>query len=341
MKIIDTILALEDKLSEPSSRLVEDIGKIDGDIMILGLGGKMGPTLAKLAKRAIDTARINKKIIGVSRFSNKPLFNELTDFGIECIKTDLLNEEALMNLPEVKNVIYMAGNKFGTVANEHFTWVMNAYLPGRVSEKYKASNIVVFSTGNIYPFAPINSGGALESTKPSPIGEYAQSCLGRERVFEHFSIKYDTNMLLYRLNYALDLRYGILLEVAKSVFNQKPIDLGMGYANVIWQGDANEYAIRSLLHCESPAKKLNVTGPETISIRWLAGEFGKLFDRQPIFENRPAENALLSNSSRAHELFGKPLVTLKDMIAWTAHWVQIGGKELGKPTHFRERKGDF
>ena len=339
--MIKTNAELEKQLSEPSERLIRDIAKIKGNIMILGLGGKMGPTLAKLAKNAIDSAGISKKVMGASRFSDEVLYQELTDFGIECIKTDLLNDQSLMQLPDAENIIYMAGNKFGTSGNEHFTWAMNAYLPGRVSEKYKNSNIVVFSTGNVYPFMPIDSGGAKENIKPSPIGEYAQSCLGRERVFEHFAIKNGTKMLLYRLNYALDLRYGVLLEVAKAVNDEKAIDLSMGYANVIWQGDANEYALRSLLHCESPAKKLNVTGPETIAIRWLANEFGNLLDKKPVFVNEPAESALLNNSNQAFELFGLPLVKLEDMIQWTAEWIRLGAKQLNKPTHFQERKGDF
>ena len=339
--MIKTNADLEKQLSKPSERLIEDIKKIKGDIMILGLGGKMGPTLAKLTKNAIHAAGISKKVLGASRFSNDELFQEMTDFGIECIKCDLLDDKSLMQLPDVENIIYMAGNKFGTSGNEHFTWAMNAYLPGRVSEKYKDSRIVVFSTGNVYPFLAIDSGGATEGVKPSPIGEYAQSCLGRERVFEHFSVKNGTEMLLYRLNYALDLRYGVLLEVAKAVNDEKPIDLSMGYANVIWQGDANEYAIRSLLHCESPAKKLNVTGPETMSIKWLAEQFGKLLDKKPHFENQPAETALLNNSNQAYELFGTPFTKLEDMIQWTAEWIQLGGKQLNKPTHFQERKGDF
>lgn len=339
--MIKSINELEDKLSEPSARLVADIARIDGDIMILGVGGKMGPTLAKLVKRAINAAGVNKRVLGASRFSNEGLFQELTDLGIECIKVNLLNDEALKQLPNVENVIYMAGNKFGTSGNEHFTWAMNAYLPGRVSEKYKDSNIVVFSTGNVYPFMPVDSGGATEDVRPSPVGEYAQSCLGRERVFEYFSAKRNTKMLLFRLNYAIDMRYGILLEVAKSVNDEKAINLSMGYANVIWQGDANEYAIRSLLYCESPAKKLNVTGSETISIEWLASEFGKLLGKTPIFESKPAETALLNNASQAFELFGEALVSLDEMIAWTAEWVKNGGEQLGKPTHFQERKGDF
>jgi nucleoside-diphosphate-sugar epimerase len=339
--MVKTIAELEEQLSRPTKRLIADMKKIKGDIMILGLGGKMGPTLAKLAKNAIDAVGISKKVMGASRFSDEDLFQELTDFGIECIKCDLLEDKSLMQLPDVENIIYMAGNKFGTSGNEHFTWAMNAYLPGRVSEKYKNSKIVVFSTGNVYPFMPIESGGATEDVKPSPIGEYAQSCLGRERVFEHFSVKNGTEMLLYRLNYALDLRYGVLLEVAKAVNDQKPIDLSMGYANVIWQGDANEYAIRSLLHCESPAKKLNITGPETISIQRLAEEFGTLLNKKPLFKNQPTETALLNNSKQAFQLFGEPSTKLEKMIQGTADWIQIGGKQLNKPTYFQERKGNF
>ena len=338
---MQTVEELENKLSEPSKRLIEDVTKIKGDIIILGLGGKMGPSLAKLLKRAIEVAGISNKVMGASRFSNKNMFNELSGFGIECHSADLLDDKVLNKLPQAENVIYMAGNKFGTAGNEHFTWAMNAYLPGRVAEKYKNSNIVVFSTGNIYPFVSIESGGATEAIGPSPIGEYAQSCLGRERVFEHFAIKNSTKMLLFRLNYALDLRYGVLLEIAKKVVSKKPIDLSMGHVNVIWQGDANEYAIRSLLHCESPANKLNITGPETISVQWLAEQFGEHFKTSPLFENRPAETALLNNASRSFELFGNPYVSLNEMLLMTVEWIKSGGKEINKPTHFQERKGNF
>ena len=336
-----TVEELEAFLSIPSEALIKDIANIKGDILILGMGGKMGPSLAKLAKRAIDRAGLDKKVMGASRFSNKELVKELTRSGIECIKVDLLDDSALMKLPDAENIIYMAGNKFGTFGNEHFTWAMNAYLPGRVSERYKKSRIVVFSTGNIYPFTAVDGTGAREDCRPSPIGEYAQSCLGRERVFEHFSIKNNTKMLLYRLNYALDLRYGVLLEVAKAVWEQRPLDLSMGYANVIWQGDANEYAIRCLNHCESPAKKLNVTGPEIISVQWLAEVFGKRFKRTPIFENKAQDTALLNDASESHTLFGKPSVSLAQMIDMTVEWVKIGGEELSKPTHFQERKGTY
>jgi len=341
MKKINNVEELEDQLARPTPELINDLAKIDGDIMILGLGGKMGPSLAKLAVNAIREAGLKKRVIGASRFSNKKLKEELEQHGIETIAGDLLDEDFLKSLPECKNVIYMAGNKFGTAGNEHFTWAMNAYLPGRVAEKYKNSRIVVFSSGNIYPFMPTDSKGANESVKPSPIGEYAQSCLGRERVFEHFSIKNETPMLIYRLNYAVDLRYGVLFEVAKSVFNEQPIDITTGYANVIWQGDANSFAISSLLHCSTPAKLLNITGPEVISIEKLAKSFGELMNKPVQFSGQSESTTLLNDASHSFELFGKPKIGLDQVIAWTADWVMSGGEDLGKPTHFQERKGNF
>ncbi|MEQ6120863.1 epimerase [Reichenbachiella sp. MALMAid0571] len=341
MKKINNVEELEDQLAHPTPELINDLVKIDGDIMILGLGGKMGPSLAKLAVNAIREGGLKKKVIGASRFSNKKLRDELEGNGIETIAGDLLDEDFLKSLPECKNVIYMAGNKFGTAGNEHFTWAMNAYLPGRVAEKYKNSRIVVFSSGNIYPFMPTDSKGANESVKPDPIGEYAQSCLGRERIFEHFSIKNQTPMLIYRLNYAVDLRYGVLFEVAKSVFNEKPIDITTGYANVIWQGDANSFAISSLLHCSTPAKLLNITGPEVISIEWLAKRFGELMGKPVRFTGESEPTTLLNDASHSFELFGKPKVALDKVIEWTADWVMSGGEDLGKPTHFQERKGNF
>ncbi|MCF6409990.1 NAD-dependent epimerase/dehydratase family protein [Pseudalkalibacillus salsuginis] len=336
-----TVYELEERLSSPSSALVSNIKDIKGDIMILGVGGKMGPTLAKLTKNAIDKAHIKKKIIGVSRFSNANLQGELENYGINTISTDLLNDVRLNDLPEVENVIYMAGNKFGTKGNEHFTWAMNTYLPGRVAEKFRNSRIVSFSTGNVYPLSPISMGGTPEEFLPGPVGEYAQSCLGRERVFTYFSHKYKIPMVHFRLNYAIDLRYGILLEIAKSVKGQRPIDLRMGHANVIWQGDANEMAIRSLLVCGTPPKLLNITGPETVSIRWLAEKFGDIFGMTPVFINEESGTALLNNASRSHQLFGYPKVSLREMVEWTADWVQNGGSTLNKPTHFQERQGAF
>jgi nucleoside-diphosphate-sugar epimerase len=338
---MNTVEELELKLSTPSEELVKDIARLNGDIIILGVGGKMGPTLAKLAARAIKAAGIQKRVMGVSRFSEEGLQEDLEAHGIETIAIDLLDDAQLRALPEVENVIYMAGKKFGTSGNEHLTWAMNAYLPGRVAEKFRNSRIVVFSSGNVYPYVPITSGGATESQAPDPYGEYAQSCLGRERIFEYHSHKYQIPMLIYRLNYAAELRYGNLLEIAKHVQEQKPLDLRSGHMNVIWQGDANEIAIRSLHICQSPPKILNVTGPETISIRWVATEFGKMFGQTPIFLNQEEPTALLNNASLSHQLFGYPRVSLREMMDLTVEWLKSGGETSNKPTHFLERTGTY
>lgn len=333
--------ALEYELLKPSKALLDDIAEIDGDIMLLGVGGKMGPSMARLLKRAFAEAGISKKVIGVSRFSDSELRESLEQDGVETIVADLLNEGDLAGLPKVKNIIYLAGHKFGSHGNEPFTWAMNAYLPGRVAEHFKNSRIVAFSSGNVYPFSPANSGGLSEETAPSPVGEYGQSCLGRERIFQHFSKINGTPILIYRLNYAVDLRYGVVMEIAKSVLEGKEIDLSTGNVNVIWQGDANEIAIRALLHCESPAKILNVTGPETLSVKWLAEQFGDAFDKEPRFVNEVQETALLSNASECHRLFGYPNVSIREIIDITATWLKEGGDLFNKATHFQEREGKF
>ncbi|MCH1624472.1 NAD-dependent epimerase/dehydratase family protein [Ferdinandcohnia quinoae] len=338
---MQTIEQLEDILTTPSAELIEDLKKIEGDILILGVGGKMGPTLAKLIHRGINKAGLSKKVIGVSRFSSGHLQEELNEFGVETIAADLLKDDELHKLPNVKNVIYMAGTKFGTTGNEHFTWAMNSYLSGRVAEKFASSRIVVFSTGNVYPLTNVLNGTCTEERAVSPIGEYAQSCLGRERIFTHFSHENGTPIVIYRLNYAIDLRYGVLHELAKQVYDEKTIDLRMGHFNVIWQGDANEYAVRSLLHCDSPPQIINVTGPETISSRWIAEEFAKRFDKKAYFINEEEPTALLNNAAKAHQLFGYPKVTLRQMIDWTAEWIKNDGATLNKPTHFQEREGAF
>ncbi|MBN3523233.1 NAD-dependent epimerase/dehydratase family protein [Paenibacillus apiarius] len=336
-----TIEELEAKLAEPSDALVQDMANIEGDIMLLGVGGKMGPSLARLAMNAIRKAGVNKQVYGVSRFSAAGLKEQLARDGVKTIAADLLDPNGLEQLPDVKNVIYMAGNKFGTKGNEGFTWAMNAYLPGQVAQKFRNSRFVVFSTGNVYPLTPVLQGGASEQSDTGPVGEYAQSCLGRERVFEYYSKAHSIPMAIYRLNYAIDLRYGVLLEIAKSVREKRPIDISMGHANCIWQGDANEIAIRSLLACSTPPNMINVTGPETISLRWAAEQFGQRFGLPPIIEGKEADTALLSNAAKSFQLFGYPRVSLMQMIDWIAEWLEQGGEVWNKPTHFQERKGDY
>ena len=332
---------LEEVMSQPTPEVIEAIRGMTGDLLILGVGGKMGPTLAKLAKRAIDASGSDKRIIGVSRFSVPDLRSDLNQAGIETIVCDLLNETELQELPDVPNVVFMAGRKFGSTGNEPLTWAMNTYMPGRVAEKYRNSRIVVFSTGNVYPLTPISHGGATEMHPVEPIGEYAQSCLGRERVFEHAANQFGTHLAILRLNYAIDLRYGILLDIAEKVYCEKPVDVTMGAANVIWQGDANAVVLRTLLYCQSPPIILNLTGPEIVSSRWLATRFGEIFGKAPVFEGVEAETALLSNAARCHQLFGYPRIALEQMVQWVAHWVEIGEMTLGKPTKFEVRDGKF
>ena len=299
------------ELLKPSEALIDDVAKLEGDIIILGAGGKMGPDLARLAKHAVDIAGLKKDVIAVARFSESALQDELQGHGIKTIATDLLEDDELQKLPVTKNVLYLAGMKFGTTGKESLTWAMNSYLPGRVAEKFKNSRIVVFSTGNVYPLMPVSSGGATEKEIPAPVGEYAQSCLGRERIFQYFSAKNNTPTLIYRLNYANDLRYGVLVDIGKAVNEQRPIDLRMGYVNVIWQGEANEFALRCLHHCASPAAILNITGPETVSVRNIAVSFGRLLDKQPEFINEEQNTALLSNAAQSYRLFGPAKSTIK------------------------------
>lgn len=335
------LIEFEDQILAPSKALIDDMKNLSGDIMILGIGGKMGPSMGKLAIRAIKEAGDNQKVIGVSRFSDNTVRQQLEELGIVTIACDLLNGKELQKLPQTPNIIFLAGHKFGTTNNEDFTWAMNTYLPAMVAEHFKDSKIVAFSSGNVLPFVPITAGGASEELAPGPIGEYAQSCLGRERIFQYFSKKNRTKVLIYRLNYAVDFRYGVLVEIARTVLNDQPIDLTTGNVNVIWQGDANEIALRSLIYCSCPAKILNVTGPETLSIKWIAERFGELFEKKPTFINEPEGSALLNNASECHRLFGYPQITIRQAIEITAHWLIQGGDTFNKDTHFQERKGKF
>ena len=332
---------LNEMLTTPSSALIEDIKKIEGDIMVLGAGGKMGPTLCVLAKNAAKAAGVDKKIYAVSRGSDEIATKLMKDNDIEVIAMDLLDKDALYSLPDVENVIYMAGRKFGTDGNEWQTWAMNSTLPAFVADKFKKSNIVVFSSGNIYPIVPLSSGGCTEKDKVGPNGEYAMSCLARERAFEYAANTFGTKVFTYRLNFAVDLRYGVLFDVADKILKGEPISLSTPCYNFIWQGSANEIAIRGLLHATSPATIMNVTGPETVSVKKVALELSKYLGKEPIFENEPGTDAYLNDASLAMETFGYPAVSAKTLIRWQAEWLLSGGRTLGKPTHFEERKGSY
>lgn len=338
---ITNIEQLDRVLTTPSAAVVEAMHTLQGDLLILGAGGKMGATLAILAKRAIKEADLQTNVICVSRFSNKEARKTLEDAGIETIACNLLDEAALQKLPEAENIIYMAGMKFGSSGNQAATWTINTFLPGLIARRFKKSRIVLFSTGNVYPLVPIDSGGSKENDAVSPIGEYGQSALGRERVFEYFSREYDFPGVIFRLNYAIDLRYGVLLDIAQKVFLQQPIDLRTGFVNVIWQGDANAIALRCLAHAETPPLVLNVTGRETLSVRKLAERFGEMFGKSPLFNGRERDSAFLSDAGLCRMIFGEPRIKIEQMVRWVAHWVEIEGSILAKPTKFEVRSGAF
>jgi len=341
MARISTIEELEEQLSRPAMADIAAMAKLEGDLLILGAGGKMGPSLSHLARRAADEAGVNKRITAVSRFAGEAVRSRFSAHNIETISCDLLEPGALAKLPDAQNVIFMAARKFGTTGSEHMTWAMNTFLPGLVAERYRASRIVAFSTGNVYPLRQVQQGGSSESDPTDACGEYAQSALGRERMFEYGSHRWGTPVTILRLNYAVELRYGVLLDIALAVFERRPIDLGMGFVNVIWQRDANSYCLRSLAHCQSPPLVLNITGPEVLSVRQIAEELGRRFDIQPVFTHAESDTALLSNSGKAHELFGCPAVSASEVVAWVGDWVANGGPTLNKPTHFDTKDGKF
>lgn len=344
MQAPHSVAELEDVLSAPCEADCAILRGMQGSLLILGAGGKMGPTLAMRAWRAAAQSGVSRRIVAVSRFPDRAVERELRECGIDTIAADLLEPGQLARLPDAENVIFMAGHKFGPAGAahlEHVTWAANAYLPALVAERYRYARIVAFSSGNVYPFMPVESGGATEETAPEPLGEYAQSVLARERMFEFFSARHGTRVCMLRLNYAVELRYGVLRDIAMRVWEGRPVDLSMGHVNVIWQGDANSVCLRSFALCASPPAVLNVTGPETLSVRDVARRFGELLRREPVFAAREADTALLNNAGRCHRLFGAPTVSAETAIAWTAEWIRTGGAAWDKPTRFEKRDGKF
>ncbi len=336
-KTIPDMAALDDLLCRPSRPLIDDLNKIDGDIMVLGVGGKMGPTLAGLAKAALP----DRRIIGVARFSEPGVKEWLEKRGIETINCDLLDEAAIRRLPQVSNIIFMAGRKFGAEGNLALTWAMNSHVPALVAQAFPKSRIVAFSTGCVYPFVPVDGKGSDESMPPDPPGEYAQSCVGRERMFEYFSRQFKTPGRLFRLNYAIDMRYGVLHDIATKVLQGTPIDVSLGHVNFIWQGDAAAQALRCLAHCDTPTSPINVSGREILAVRDLAAQFGKLFGKAPVITGKEVPTAWLTDTSQAVKLFGLPVVDTPQLVAWTADWVARSMPSLGKPTKYEVRDGRY
>lgn len=320
---------LDEALTAPHPEDIECVAKLPGDILVLGAAGKMGPSLVRRVERAVAAAGVSKRVIAVSRS------------GAGGIAADLLDERSVAALPDAENVLYLAGRKFGSTDNAPLTWATNTWTPALAARKFRGSRIVAFSTGNVYPLLPPASGGATEATPAAPVGEYAQSALARERIFEYFSAANNTPVTLLRLNYAIDLRYGVLLEIGQKVFTRSPVDLTMGFVNVIWQGDANSVCLRALALCTAPPRILNLTGPEILSVRDLARRFGEHFGLEPVFQGEEGATALLSNAAECRRLLGPPRVGIDEMVAMTASWIRGGGRTLGKPTHYETRDGAF
>ena len=332
---------LEELLSEPSHEASAALRTVAGDVVVLGVAGKMGPTLARMARRALDASGTSARVIGVARFSDPAQQRALESHGVETIRCDLLDETSLARLPDAPNVMYMAGRKFGSTGDEPQTWAMNTWLPALVCARYRASRIAAFSTGNVYGLTPKGRGGSREEDPPAPVGEYAQSCLGRERMFEYFSRRYGIPVAILRLNYASEMRYGLLTDLAGRVSRREPIDLTMGYFNVIWQADASAMSIASLAHASSPPLTVNLAGAEEMSVRDVCAELARRMGVDVTFTGREAPDALLSDGTRGRALLGEPRVSAMQLLEWTADWTRRGGATLGKPTHFESRSGQF
>ena len=332
---------LDDRFTEPRAETIAALRACAGDVVVLGAGGKMGPSLTAMLARAAESLGDQRRIVAVSRWSDRETQRALNAFGVTTISCDLLDRSAVDKLPAVPNVVFMAGQKFGSSDQPARTWALNTLVAAHAAERYAGSRIVAFSTGNVYPLVPVGGGGARETDALGPIGEYAASCVGRERMFEHFSNRDGTRVAIFRLNYAIDVRYGVLLDLAQRVAAGTAVSLTMGYVNVIWQGDANRIAIEALPLAAAPPFVVNVTGRETLSVLDLATRLGKRLGREPLFEGREGSDALLSNSSRMHATFAPPIVTLDEMIEHVATAIERKTPTLGKPTHFETRDGRF
>jgi nucleoside-diphosphate-sugar epimerase len=334
---------LDEVLSTPRQATIDALRRSPGDVVVLGAGGKMGPTLARMAARAAEDADgpARRRVIAVSRFSGGSALGAIERAGIEAIACDLLDPAAVERLPDAPNVIFMAGQKFGTSDSPHRTWMMNVVVPDHCARRYARSRIVAFSTGNVYPLVPVRSGGASERMAPAPVGEYAASCLGRERVFEHYSATRGTPIAIVRLNYAIDLRYGVLTDLAQRIVTSRPIPLAMGHVNIVWQGDANRAALELLPLCASPPLIINLSGGETLSVRTLATALGERLDLAPRFAGTESDDALLSDTSLLRSTLGEPEMPLDVMLDWVADWIREQRPLLGKPTKFEARDGAF
>ncbi|MEX2381764.1 MAG: NAD-dependent epimerase/dehydratase family protein [Opitutales bacterium] len=325
----------------PTEGALETMRNIEGDVALLGVGGKMGPTMASMLRQGFDRLGKKNRIFGVSRFSNPRMIELLESFGVEIVRCDLLNRDEVARLPEASNVVTMSAFKFGAASAPEMAWAMNTIVPVYIAERFPAARIVVFSTGCVYSFSSAQEGGSREDSPMEPPGDYANSCIGRERVFTHFSKKHKTPVAIFRLNYAIDLRYGVLVDIAQKVLHGEPVDVGMGYVNIIGQGDAVARAIQCFDHTDCPPFVINVTGPEVLRVRDLAQEFGERFGVELKITGEEEPNALLSNARKSMELFGPLTVDAGTMIEWVACYMKDGGELLGKPTHFETRSGKF
>ncbi|WP_231612457.1 NAD-dependent epimerase/dehydratase family protein [Novipirellula galeiformis] len=335
------ITQLEELISRPTDAVISTMLHLSGDIIVLGAGGKIGPSIARMAKRASDQAETPRRIIAISRFSDSASRKRLEEFGVETVQADLLDTEKLADLPDAENILYLAGHKFGVSDDPSLTWAMNSFLPGTVMQRYRDSRVVAYSTGCVYGLSELVRGGAVETDPLNPTDEYSMSCLGRERIVEYFSRTNGTPTSILRLNYAVEPRYGVLVDIAKMVLAEKPVDVTMGHCNVIWQGDANAMALASLANVSSPPFVVNIVGPELLSVRGIAESFGKLFDKEVRFVGTESPSCLLTNGQRCQENFGYPQVPVQTVIQWTADWIRRGEPTHNKPTGFQVRDGKY